>query len=183
MPHTFNNTHTTRHSHNGVKPVNHKATRMHAKIDLNKPQIYSLDPNFFTSKECEFFYRGRVNTSYWNDLQAPSIIGAEYDLQECKETLDYLREYKKTQTMIDDIPIDNIPIDVLIEDTMKQCQELDACIEFLDKISTFHIDSNVIDHFDFPRKLHKRSSHRVSREKSLPNTRLDRKIKKQIFYN
>ena len=104
MPHTFNNIHTVRRSHNATLPVNHKATRMHTKIALK-----------FFPREIDIDDDNDHDHDHWNDLQISSIVQVERDLQEVK----------------------------------KSC---------------------------------KKTSHRVSREKSLPKTRLERQIKKQIFF-
>lgn len=197
MPHTFNNIHTIRRSHNAALPVNHKATRMHKKIHFNKPQVYSDDPNFFTAGEEKFFPRG-IDTSHWNDLQTRSFVGFECELQEYKEILSYLMDLKSTypdrEVFVNvkngihtfyphnsDLFFD--PLDELINKYTSYCEQLDEHLELLDSLALYSY--GVHDQRDYailPKKSCKKTSHRVSREKSLPKTRLERQIKKQIFF-
>ena len=203
MPHTFINNHTVRRSHNVTLPVNHKATRMHKKIHLNKPQVYSDDPNFFTVGEKKFFPRG-IDTGHWNDLQTASIVWTERELQKDKEVLSYLKDLKSTypdrevfvnvEKRIHTFTPHNCcyycncrvfcdPLDELIEKYTSYCQQLDEYLDLLDSLELYSYgDYDQRDYALLPKKSCKKTSHRISREKSLPKTRLERQIKKQIFF-
>jgi len=173
MPHTFNNSHSIRHSHNGAKPVNHKATRMHTKINLNKPQIYSDD-----------------------SLKINPIIRIENDLKYDNNILQYLKDIKTLHPnellfLDSNLEIYDINryydfgvkhIDDWIDQYTSYCIQLDDLIENLDMLEAYCIigcDTTDLSHLQ---KRYKKSSHRISREKSLPKSRLERQIKKQIFF-
>jgi hypothetical protein len=173
MPHTFNNNHTIRHSHNGTLPTNHKATRMHTKINLNKPQIYFDDPNLST----------------YGQVDVASIVRIERMLEEDKKILSYLKETKTTHPeqllfLNSDFGIDNVKhIDEWIDEYTSYCEQLESVIDMMDELASYPIIVDAVSDFSIlPKKTHKKSSHRISREKSLPKSRLERQIKKQVFF-
>jgi len=173
MPHTFNNNHTIRHSHNGTLPTNHKATRMHTKINLNKSQTYLDDPNLST----------------YGQVDVASIMRIERMLEENKEILSYLNEIKTTHPeqllfLHSDFGIDNVKhIDEWIVQYTSYCEQLDSVIDMMDVLASYPIIDDATSDFSIlPKKTHKKSSHRISREKSLPKSRLECQIKKQVFF-
>ena len=191
MPHTFNNNHTIRRSHNAIMPVNHKTTRMHTKVNLNRPRIYFDDPKF---------------VHLGNDITL-SVQWVKDGIQETKNRLSYLKELKDTypdselivnvkersfhmlcppSCQCDFICYPNLsrlfyPIDELIDTYTSYCENVDAELDELESELESMICSSHQDYAILP-KTHKKTSHRISRERSLPASRLERQIKKQIFF-
>ena len=168
MPHTFNNNHTIRHSHNGTLPTNHKATRMHTKINLNNPRNYFDEPKLST----------------YGQVDVASIVRTERMLEENKNILSYLKEIKTTHPdQILFLNWDVKHIDEWINQYTSYCDQLESVIDMMDELASYPIIDDVTPDFSIlPKKTHKKSSHRVSREKSLPKSRLERQIKKKIFF-
>jgi hypothetical protein len=76
-----------------------------------------------------------------------------------------------------------VPLDELIKKYTRYCEQLDEHLEFLDSLLlNSHGDYDQRDYAILPNKNSKNTTHRISREKSLPKTRLERYIKKQVFF-
>ena len=168
MPHTFIKSHSMRNSCNGAKPYNHKAMRTHTKSKLNKYSMdeYEPNPNFFVGTD-NCFPKG-IDTRYWDDCNIDNcIVHNDYEMAFCKEMIEELKDSTNTEDLS------------YYEERLKELNKINDGLKYSYDLH----DAINCEDYSIPHKMARTSTtHRTSREKSLPTERLARHIKKQVFF-